>query len=153
MSIRRKLLASELRQPSMVGNPLHATGTSGTRPLRPSDREGGRCDPARSHPTQYPPLHELCHALVGEGEELGGFSYGLEEVVVESTTYIACSAAGLATDVDSIPYVAGWAGDEDPQDLVRQAAAAIDTLARSIEDMIAGGEDEGREQGETGAGV
>ena len=71
----------------------------------------------------------------------------------KTATYIACSAAGLATDVDSIPYVAGWAGAEDPQQLVRQAAAAIDALARSIEGAIASGEDEDRKQDESGVGA
>ena len=52
-------------------------------------------------------IHELCHALVGEGGELSGFSYGLEEVVVESATFVACASAGLQTDVESVPYIAG----------------------------------------------
>ena len=82
-------------------------------------------------------IHELCHALVGEGGELSGFSYGLEEVVVESATFVACATAGLATDVESVPYIAGWAGDEEPAKVVRAAAAAIDELARLIEDALA----------------
>ena len=82
-------------------------------------------------------IHELCHALVGEGAELSGFSYGLEEVVVESATFVACASVGLATDVESVPYIAGWAGTEEPAKVVRAAAEAIDTLARLIEDAIA----------------
>lgn len=81
-------------------------------------------------------VHELCHALVGERGELAAIDYALEEIVVESATYIACAAAGLATDVDSVPYVAGWAGDRDPLEVVAQAAALIDELARLIEDAI-----------------
>jgi len=81
-------------------------------------------------------VHELCHALVGERGELAAIDYALEEIVVESATYIACAAAGLATDVDSVPYVAGWAGDRDPLQVVAQAAALIDELARLIEDAI-----------------
>ena len=43
---------------------------------------------------------------------------------------------GLATDVESVPYVAGWAGAGEPAKIVRQAADAIDRLARHIEDAI-----------------
>ena len=82
-------------------------------------------------------IHELCHLLVGERGELSGFSYGLEEVVVESATFVACAAVGLATDVESVPYIAGWAGEDEPATVVREAAAAIDTLAGLIEDAIA----------------
>ena len=82
-------------------------------------------------------IHELCHMLVGEGGELSGFSYGLEEVVVESATFVACASTGLATDVESVPYIAGWAGDQEPAKVVREAAEAIDTLARLIEAAIA----------------
>jgi hypothetical protein len=82
-------------------------------------------------------VHELCHALVGEKGELAAIDYALEEIVVESATYVALAAAGLQTDVDSVPYVAGWAGDQDPLQVVAQAAALIDELARLIEDAIA----------------
>ena len=82
-------------------------------------------------------IHELCHALIGERDELRKVGYALEEIVVESATYIACGAAGLATDVDSVPYVAGWAGESDPLQVVREAAETIDSLARLIEDAIA----------------
>ena len=81
-------------------------------------------------------VHELCHALVGERGELAAIDYALEEIVVESATYVACAAAGLATDVDSVPYVAGWAGDQDPLAVLAQAAGLIDELARLIEDAI-----------------
>ena len=82
-------------------------------------------------------IHELCHMLVRERGELSGFSYGLEEVVVESATFIACASVGLATDVESVPYIAGWARGEEPAEVVRVAAEAIDELARLIEDAIA----------------
>ena len=87
-------------------------------------------------------VHELCHALVGERDELGSIDYALEEIAVESATYIACASAGLATDVDSVGYVAGWAGDNDPLAVVEQAAKLIDELARLIEDAIAPAEHE-----------
>ncbi|MFL5911771.1 MAG: hypothetical protein ACJ768_14500 [Gaiellaceae bacterium] len=52
-------------------------------------------------------IHELAHAIVGTVDER--FAYDYEEVIVESATYIAASAAGLDTGGESIPYVAGWA--------------------------------------------
>ena len=67
---------------------------------------------------------------------MAAIDYALEEIAVESATYVACAAAGLATDVDSVPYVAGWAGDQDPLAVVAQAAGLIDELARLIEDAI-----------------
>ena len=39
--------------------------------------------------------------------------------------------------MDSVPYVAGWAGDKDPLVVVTEAAGLIDELARLIEDAIA----------------
>lgn len=96
-------------------------------------------------------VHELCHALVGERDELGSIDYALEEIVVESATYIACASAGLATDVDSVSYVAGWAGDNDPLAVVEQAAKLIDELARLIEDAIAPAEHEDAGQTEAAA--
>ena len=39
--------------------------------------------------------------------------------------------------MDSVPYVAGWAGDKDPLVVVNEAAGLIDELARLIEDAIA----------------
>ena len=97
-------------------------------------------------------VHELCHALVGEQGELRAVDYALEEIVVESATYIACATAGLATDVDSVPYVAGWAGDRDPLQVVAQAAGLIDELARLIEDAIAPADTDGAPAEEPDAG-
>jgi antirestriction protein ArdC len=143
MSIRRKVIASDRTDSPPAANALQSGVKAVARALSFSDLEGARCEQASSHRTQYPLLHELCHALVGEGGEggeggeLSGFSYGLEEVVVESATFVACAAVGLATDVESVPYIAGWAGREEPAKVVREAAEAIDTLARLIEDAIA----------------
>lgn len=79
-------------------------------------------------------IHELCHALVGSDARLGR---RVEEVVVEAATYVACSSAGLQTDVDSVPYIAGWAGDDDPVALLRDVAGRVDALASRIEDALA----------------
>lgn len=79
-------------------------------------------------------IHELCHALLGPAS---GLTYNVEEVVVEAATYVACSAVGLATDVDSVPYVAGWAKTDDPINLLREVATRIDVLAARIEKAVA----------------
>lgn len=83
-------------------------------------------------------IHELCHALVGETEPRPRLTYDEEEVVVEAATYVACSSAGLATDVSSVPYIAGWAADDtDTAEQLQKVAALIDSLAKRIEESIA----------------
>ncbi len=151
MSIRRNHLASDQGRAPAARNPLRGPGIAGTSPLPAPHLAGGRCEQTPSHRTQYPPLHELCHALVGERDELGSIDYALEEIVVESATYVACASAGLETDVDSVGYVAGWAGDNDPLAVVEQAAKLIDELARLIEDAIAPAEHEDAGQTEAAA--
>jgi antirestriction protein ArdC len=79
-------------------------------------------------------VHELCHALIGPDAAL---PYSVEEVVVEAAAYVACSSAGLATDIDSVPYIAGWAKDGDPIDLLQGVATRVDALASRIEAAIA----------------
>ena len=77
-------------------------------------------------------IHELAHALVGEVKE--DFAYSYEEVIVESATYIAASAAGLDTSGESIPYVATW-GSGDVEAL-RTYAVKVDELASRIESAL-----------------
>jgi len=82
-------------------------------------------------------IHELCHALVGDTDPRPTLTYDEEEVAVEAATYVACSAAGLATDVASVPYIAGWADDDsDAGAQLEKVAALIDTLAKRIEEAI-----------------
>ena len=83
-------------------------------------------------------IHELCHALVGDIRPRPTLSYDEEEVVVEAATYVACSSAGLATDVGSVPYIAGWADDDtDTTEQLGKVATLIDSLAKRIEEAIA----------------
>jgi hypothetical protein len=77
-------------------------------------------------------LHELAHALVGREAGLGN---QLEELVVEAVAYVVCAGAGLDTGSDSVPYIAGWAGNDALKQL-ETAAELIDTLARRIEEAI-----------------
>jgi antirestriction protein ArdC len=89
-------------------------------------------------------VHELAHALVGREARL---AKALEELVVEAVAYVVCAGAGLDTSPDSVPYIAGWAGD-DALEQLEQAAERIDALARRIERAL-GQRDEGeRELGE-----
>jgi antirestriction protein ArdC len=78
-------------------------------------------------------VHELAHALVGRES---GLAKQLEELAVEAVAYVVCAAAGLDTACDSVPYIAGWAGADAPQQ-VEKAAELIDGLARRIEQAIA----------------
>jgi antirestriction protein ArdC len=77
-------------------------------------------------------VHELAHALVG-GE--AGLAKQLEELVVEAVAYVVCAGAGLNTGSDSVPYIAGWAGD-DALEQLQKTAELIDSLARRIEQAI-----------------
>jgi hypothetical protein len=79
------------------------------------------------------PIHELAHAIVAEADE--EFAYAYEEVIVESATYIAASAAGLDTSGESIPYVAGW-GENGALEAIQQVAELIDRVALRIEEAI-----------------
>jgi hypothetical protein len=80
---------------------------------------------------QYPRFHELAHAH-GLGYELGRERC---EVLVDCVTYIVCSSVALDVGGESIPYIAGW-GEDGELDAIRQYAATIDTIARSIEDAL-----------------
>ena len=64
-----------------------------------------------------------------------GLANHLEELVVEAVAYVVCAGAGLDTGSDSVPYIAGWAGDDALKQL-ETAAELIDSLARRIEAAI-----------------
>lgn len=74
-------------------------------------------------------IHELAHALVGRGT---GMASDVEEVVVEAVAFLCCTAAGLDTSCDSVPYIVSH-GDEETIATLTDAAQLIDTLARRIE--------------------
>jgi hypothetical protein len=78
-------------------------------------------------------VHEIAHAL-GIGYEKYGRAHA--EVIVESATYIVLSGQGMATDLSSVPYVAGW-GNGNGAEAVRDFAGTIDEVASKIESALA----------------
>jgi hypothetical protein len=74
-------------------------------------------------------VHEVAHAVVGHE---AGLAKQLEELVVEAVAYVVCAGAGLDTGSDSVPYIAGRAGDGALEQLER-TAELIDGLARRTE--------------------
>jgi antirestriction protein ArdC len=93
--------------------------------------------PEHSPNAQFATLvHELAHALVRLEHQHDDprLSYAEEEVVVESVAYSVCASLGLDTAGESVPYLAGWGG-EDAADPIEAYAALIDRLAGRIEDV------------------
>ena len=76
-------------------------------------------------------VHELAHAL-GVGYE----EFGREraEQIVECVTYMVCAKAGLDVEAASVPYIAGWAADDDQA--IERDALLIDRLACRLETAI-----------------
>ena len=82
-------------------------------------------------------IHELAHALVdvdrqAEDPKLG---YAEEELIAESVAYTCCRSVGLATDENSIPYLASWA-EHASVEVLEQTAAITGRLAQRIEDAL-----------------
>lgn len=100
--------------------------------------QGGFCDSQRkliAVRSSQPPnaevrvlVHELAHAL-GVGYE--EFGRGRAEQIVECVTYMACAKAGLDVEAASVPYIAGWAADDD--EAIECDALLIDRLSARIE--------------------
>jgi len=80
-------------------------------------------------------VHELAHALLRAepGEQDAPFSRAQEELVVESVAHTVCGTLGLDTSGCTIPCLASWA-EAAPIEMIEQAAATIDRLARRIEE-------------------
>jgi antirestriction protein ArdC len=77
-------------------------------------------------------IHEAGHALVALDELAPKLTYAEEELVVESVAYCICQTLGLATDANSIPYLASWA-EEAELDVLERAAGLTARLADRIE--------------------
>ncbi len=73
-------------------------------------------------------VHETIHAL---GVDYQRYTRAQAEVIVDTTTLIVLSAAGLDTSGETIPYVAGW-GEHGALEAVTEFAHLIDTLGRRV---------------------
>ena len=77
-------------------------------------------------------VHEIAHAL---GVDYQAYSRQEAEVIVDTVAAVVCAGAGLDTLGETLPYLAGWGGDNTVE-RIRDAAATIDKLARTIEQAI-----------------
>lgn len=77
--------------------------------------------------------HELAHVLLHDPTDPASSSQhrGTAEVEAESVAYIVCSAAGMAPEDTSLPYVAGWANG-DPAAVRRTADRVLTTAQRVL---------------------
>jgi hypothetical protein len=78
-------------------------------------------------------VHEIAHAL---GIDYATYTREQAEVMVDAATLIVCAGLGLATDGETIPYIAGW-GENGALEAITTFAGVIDSTARRIEAAIA----------------
>jgi hypothetical protein len=78
-------------------------------------------------------IHEIAHALGIRSKEHGR---SRAEVMVDTVTFIVCGSACLDVSGESVPYVAGWGGENAAQE-IRNFAETIDATARRIEEKLA----------------
>jgi hypothetical protein len=88
-------------------------------------------------------IHELAHALadLNHHDQDPALSYADGELIAESVAYSCCRAVGLATDENSIPYLASWA-EQTELDILERAATLTDRLATRIEAALNTGNDD-----------
>ena len=106
----------------------------------PENGPGGWCDPKRKQIViATGPANQQVRTLVHELAHAHGLGYDLGrercEVLVDCVTYIVCSSVALDVGGESIPYIAGW-GEDGELDAIRQYAATIDAIARTIEEAL-----------------
>ena len=79
-------------------------------------------------------IHELCHA-----HDAGYDTYERAtcEVIVDCATHIICTSVSLDVSADSIPYIAGWAEQDDAISAITRFAGVIDRLAATLETALA----------------
>ena len=81
-------------------------------------------------------IHELCHA---HDAGYDAYERAACEVIVDCATHVICAGVGLDVSADSIPYIAGWAEQDDAISAITRFASVIDTLAATLETALAGG--------------
>jgi hypothetical protein len=77
-------------------------------------------------------VHELAHAH-GIGYEQ--YTRRHAEVLVDTVTHIVLAQAGLDVSGETVPYIAGWGGEEG-LDAMRSFAQTIDAVAQKLEQAI-----------------
>jgi len=77
-------------------------------------------------------VHELAHA---HGVDYKTYSRAEAELIVESVACIVCGSVGLDTQMESVPYLAGWNNDKAVE-RIGLLADKIDEIARAIEAAI-----------------
>ena len=78
-------------------------------------------------------IHELCHA---HDAGYDAYERATCEVIVDCATHIICTSVGLDASADSIPYIAGWAEQDDALGAITRFASVIDGLAATLEALI-----------------
>lgn len=78
-------------------------------------------------------VHEFAHA---HGVSYEAFTRDTAEVIVDAATYIVCAGIGLDVSVESVPYIAGWGG-ENVVEKLEAVAKVIHAVAHEIEDVFA----------------
>jgi antirestriction protein ArdC len=77
-------------------------------------------------------IHEAAHVMLHLEGVGSGLPRPLKEVEAESVAFVVASAHGMPTDDYSFPYVAGWAGGENPAKAVHATQARVGQAARLI---------------------
>ena len=122
----------------------HAAELGYTVRFEPTSGHDGYCDRAKRVivvNSQLAPngrlrvlIHELCHA-----HDAGYDTYERAtcEVIVDCATHIICTSVRLDVSADTIPYIAGWAEQNDAISTITRFAGVIDTLAATLESVLA----------------
>ncbi|MFC7344938.1 ArdC-like ssDNA-binding domain-containing protein [Saccharopolyspora griseoalba] len=80
--------------------------------------------------------HMLMHDPANRDPDEPGHHRGIGEVEAESVAYLIADHFGYDTSDNSFPYVAGWAGKDNPADVVRATATKVVGTAGQIIDDI-----------------
>ena len=78
-------------------------------------------------------IHELCHA---HDAGYDAYERATCEVIVDCATHVICTSVGLDVSADTIPYIAGWAEQDQAISAITRFAGVIDGLAATIESVL-----------------
>jgi hypothetical protein len=77
-------------------------------------------------------IHEAGHCLLHVDPPGYYLPRPVKEVEAESVAFVVAAAHGMHTDDYSFPYVAGWAGGDDPAKAIQATQARVGQAARLI---------------------